>query len=195
MTCRMTWKGAQMNTLLAFETTHQTTRTAPPAPPVAMAAAARLLTRLMSDPSFLNAQVLPHLELTSDAGPYVAHRYDVPGAFKVEIFVWPPHAASDIHDHSSWGAFGCALGSLQEERYRRLDDSTRLNYAHLKKLWQRVWRREDGVSTLLPFDGGIHRVSNPGDQTAISIHIYGPAGAVDGRDYDPSRNYVCDRLD
>jgi hypothetical protein len=27
------------------------------------------------------------------------------------------------------------------------------------------------------------------------MHLYGPQiGEVDGRDYDPSKNYVCDRL-
>lgn len=30
--------------------------------------------------------------------------------------------------------------------------------------------------------------------TAISLHLYGPrVGEIDGRDYDPSRDYVCDR--
>jgi len=60
------------------------------------------------------------------------------------------------------------------------------------KLW---WNREDGASTVLPGGGGIHRVGNPGTKPAISMHLYGPQiGEVDGRDYDPSKNYVCDRL-
>ena len=45
-------------------------------------------------------------------------------------------------------------------------------------------------------DGGIHRVGNPSAKTRISVHLYGPGrGEMDGRDYDPSRNYVCDRFD
>jgi hypothetical protein len=29
---------------------------------------------------------------------------------------------------------------------------------------------------------------------AISVHLYGPRlGEIDGRDYDPSRDFVCDR--
>jgi hypothetical protein len=45
-------------------------------------------------------------------------------------------------------------------------------------------------------DGGIHRVGNPSAKTRISVHLYGLGiGEVDGRDYDPSRNYVCDRFD
>jgi hypothetical protein len=47
---------------------------------------------------------------------------------------------------------------------------------------------------VLPYEEGIHRVGNAGESPAISMHLYGPPmGEVDGRNYDPSRNYVCDR--
>lgn len=63
-------------------------------------------------------------------------------------------------------------------------------------LWHRVWGEDDETSMVLPYDGGIHRVGNPKSTTAISIHLYGPRlGEIDGRDYDPSRDYVCDRLE
>jgi hypothetical protein len=81
-----------------------------------------------------------------------------------------------------------------EERYERLDDGSRLNHARLKQAWRLSWSREDGVSTVLPHDEGIHRVGNLGGKTAISLHLYGPKeGEFDGRDYDASRDYVCDR--
>jgi hypothetical protein len=81
-----------------------------------------------------------------------------------------------------------------EERYERLDDGSRLDHARLKKVWQLSWSSEDGASTVLPGDGGIHRVGTLGKSPAISVHLYGPRiGEVDGRDYDPSRDYVCDR--
>ena len=39
-------------------------------------------------------------------------------------------------------------------------------------------------------------MANRGDAVAVSVHHYGPkAGEVDGRDYDPSRDHVCDRLE
>ncbi len=76
----------------------------------------------------------------------------------------------------------------------RLDDGSRNDHARLKEVWQLSWSSEDGASTVLPGDGGIHRVGNSGESTAISVHLYGPRiGEVDGRDYDPSRDYVCDR--
>jgi hypothetical protein len=47
---------------------------------------------------------------------------------------------------------------------------------------------------VLPGDGGIHRVSNPGERVAISLHLYGPRlREADGRDYDPAQTYVCER--
>jgi hypothetical protein len=65
----------------------------------------------------------------------------------------------------------------------------------LNKVWQLRWSRGDGASTVLPYEEGIHRVGNAGESPAISMHLYGPPMEdVDGRDYDPSQNYVCDRL-
>jgi predicted metal-dependent enzyme (double-stranded beta helix superfamily) len=114
--------------------------------------------------------------------------------YSLQIFVWPPGSNTKIHDHTSWGAYCCAIGTVLEERYERLDDGSRSDFARLKKIWQLSWSREDGSSTVLPYDGGIHRLGNSSKETSISVHLYGPRiGEVDGRDYDPSRDYVCDR--
>jgi hypothetical protein len=88
-----------------------------------------------------------------------------------------------------------ALGSVQEGRYERLDDGSVPDHARLKELWRFEWGREDGISTVLPFERGIHRAGNPSEESAISVHLYGPRpGEIDGRDYDLLREYVCDRL-
>ncbi len=102
--------------------------------------------------------------------------------------------STEIHDHYSWGVYCCVVGSVLEERYERLDDGSRSDHAQLKKIWQLLWSREDGASSVLPHDGDIHRVGNPSDSLAISVHLYGPRmGEVDGRDYDLSRDRVCNR--
>jgi hypothetical protein len=81
-------------------------------------------------------------------------------------------------------------------RYERLDDGSVPDHARLKELWRFEWGRKDGISTVLPYEGGIHRISNPSEEPAISVHLYGPRlGEIDGRDYDPSQDYVCDRPD
>ena len=67
-------------------------------------------------------------------------------------------------------------------------------HARLRKAWQLSWSPEDGASTVLPGDGGIHRVGNPGETRPFRSTSTDPVSeAVDGRDYDPSRDYVCDR--
>ena len=163
---------------------------------LALRQAALFLAHLVKDPDFVDSRILPFLEEARYAEDwYVAHRHDAEdGSFSLQVFVWPAGTGTKIHDHSSWGAYCCAIGSVLEERYERLDERSRPHHARLRKVWQLSWSSEDGASTVLPGDGGIHRVGNPGESTAISVHLYGPRiGEVDGRDYDPSREYVCDR--
>src|SRR5829696_4342552 len=125
-------------------------------PELALQAAGPILTNLVSNREFLDLQVLPHLGQSGWTREwYVAHRHDgADGSYSVQVFVWPPGSATRIHDHSCWGAFCCAVGSLVEERYERLDDGSEPNSAHLREVWRLVWRREDGVSSVLPYEGG-----------------------------------------
>lgn len=155
-----------------------------------------VLARLVRARAFLDSHILP---LAEQAEPtkawYLAYCQDAKnGSYSLQIFVWPPGSKTKIHDHSCWGAFCCVIGCLSEERYERLDSGSQPGHARLRKVWRRRWRGEDGTSTLLPYEGGIHRVGNPTYSKAISVHLYGPRiGGVDGQDYDPSRDYVCDR--
>jgi predicted metal-dependent enzyme (double-stranded beta helix superfamily) len=165
---------------------------------LALREATPILSRLVRDSNFLDSRVLPLLEEAGRAEDwYVAYRHDDPErSYSLQAFVWPPGSTTKIHDHSSWGAFCCVVGSVLEERYERADNGSLRNRARLRKLWRLEWRREDGVSTVLPYERGVHRVGNPTEEPAISVHLYGPRlGEIDGRDYDPSQNYVCDRLE
>lgn len=154
------------------------------------------LARLVGERTFLDSHILPLMERAEGAGKwYLALCYNgKDGSYSLQIFVWPPGSKTRVHDHSSWGAFCCVIGCLSEERYERLDHGFEPNHARLRMVWRRAWRRGDGISTVLPCDGGIHRVGNSTDGQAISVHLYGPRiGELDGRDYDSSRDYVCDR--
>lgn len=164
----------------------------------ALPQAASFLARLVKDPDFVEAEILPVLEDARYREEwYIARRYErEDSSFSLKVFVWPPGTRTRVHDHSSWGAYICAWGAVLEERYERIDDGSRFEHARLKKVWRLSWSPEDGASTVSPGDGGIHRVGNPGDETAVSVHLYGPRiGELDGRDYDPSREYVCDRTE
>lgn len=156
------------------------------------------LTSLSRDPFFWHWQVQPLLqEELQSRDVYVARTIGTQRDSAVlQLFVWPPGASTAIHDHASWGALRTFVGTLAEERYYRLDNGTQPDTARLRKAWTRQWTCLDGVSTFLPYEDGIHRVSNPTDQVVISAHIYGPRlHLFDGRDYDPLRDYVCDRFE
>jgi predicted metal-dependent enzyme (double-stranded beta helix superfamily) len=164
----------------------------------ALPRAARFLSDLVKDEGFVKGEVLPLLEAAeNEESWYIARQYaGEDGSYVLKVFVWPRGTGTMIHDHSSWGAYACVLGTVLEERYDRLDDGSVLEHARLRKAWQLTWSQGDGASTVLPGNGGIHRVGNPGEGLAISVHLYGPRlEDVDGRDYDPSRDYVCDRLE
>ena len=166
---------------------------------LALQQAAPFLVRLVNSPAFFEGEIRPLLEEARGAVGdwYVAHSYEGRDhTYSLQVFIWPPSTETQIHDHSSWGVYRCVWGSVLEERYERLDDGSLTDYAHLRKAWQLWWSPQDGASSVLHHDGGIHRVGNPGESPAISVHLYGPRiGEVDGRDYDPSRDYVCDRTE
>lgn len=150
------------------------------------------------EPLFVVTQLVPLLSQVASG-----HQRTIPVSYGaresspcLQVFVWSAGASTPIHDHTSWGAYYCLFGSLREERYVRLDDGAQPSTAHLRKDWQRMWRREDGVSTVRPYELGIHRIMNQGDRPAVSVHLYGPRlGTYDGRDYDPVRDFVCDRME
>jgi predicted metal-dependent enzyme (double-stranded beta helix superfamily) len=152
----------------------------------------------MRNPAFVTTQIVPFLAWASPVHePSIAISYGRRDASTcLQVFVWPAGATTPIHDHTSWGAYHCVIGSLVEQRYERLDDGAQPSTAHLRKAWQRTWSSEDGSSTVLPYEQGIHRITNPHTYPAISLHLYGPrSGRFDGRDYDPKRKVVCDRLE
>jgi predicted metal-dependent enzyme (double-stranded beta helix superfamily) len=166
-------------------------------PQLTLAQAAPLVQYLSRAEEALDPRNLLRLaESASGSDPIIAWQASAPaGGASLMLFAWPAGAVTPVHDHTSWGIYACLTGELSEERYARLDDGARADFARLRQLWGRTWLR-GGISTLRPYNGGIHRVANRTDRPAVSLHIYGPRmSAIDGRDYDPARDYVCDRLE
>ena len=83
------------------------------------------------------------------------------GSFSIVALVWRPGQFTRIHDHVTW----CVLGVIQGVEHEELYDAD-LNL---------VGRSENHVGDVGGFapPGDIHRVRNVGDETAISIHVYG----------------------
>jgi predicted metal-dependent enzyme (double-stranded beta helix superfamily) len=71
-----------------------------------------------------------------------------------------------IHDHVTWCVFGVVQGEEHEELFVLDEERGCLVEAGAKT------NGEGDVSGFAP-PGDIHRVRNIGDQTAISLHVYG----------------------
>ena len=96
--------------------------------------------------------------------------------FSVVSFVWMPGHRTPIHDHTVWGLVGVMRGvELCEE----FSSSIAKTGSHESKPGE--------VDRVSPAIGDIHVVSNPGTQTAVSIHVYGAnIGAVRRHVFDPA---------
>jgi 3-mercaptopropionate dioxygenase len=83
------------------------------------------------------------------------------GSFSIVGLVWRPGQFTRIHDHVTW----CTFAVIQGVEHEELFDAD-LN------LVGRSANQVGDVSGFAP-PGDIHRVHNIGDETAISIHVYG----------------------
>jgi predicted metal-dependent enzyme (double-stranded beta helix superfamily) len=83
------------------------------------------------------------------------------GSFSIVGLVWRPGQVTRIHDHVTWCTFAVVQGVEHEELF-----DADLN------LIGRSANHVGDVSGFAP-PGDIHRVHNTGDETAISIHVYG----------------------
>lgn len=91
------------------------------------------------------------------------------GAFSIVVVVWQPGQTTPIHDHVSWCVVGVYEGEEEEVGYRLYeDDGGQFLVEHDVEL-----ARPGQVTTLLPPEEDIHRVTNAGSDKAISIHVYG----------------------
>jgi 3-mercaptopropionate dioxygenase len=126
----------------------------------------------------LVADVLEHRLPTPDvlsaeerAGDPSGHRSHVlhtepDGSFSIVGLVWLPGQVTPIHDHVTWCVFGVVQGVELEELFV-LDEERE----YLVEAGEQT-NATGEVSGFAP-PGDIHRVRNAGDDTAISIHVYG----------------------
>ena len=107
--------------------------------------------------------VLTPRQRLGDADRYRSHILHVEpdGSFSIVALVWRPGQITPIHDHVTWCVFGVIQGIEHEELF---DDDLRA-----------VGESDNHTGDVSGFapPGDIHRVHNTGEDTAISIHVYG----------------------
>jgi hypothetical protein len=92
--------------------------------------------------------------------------------FSIRMFIYGPGEYTPIHDHSSWGLIGSALGNLGVVKYSRKVEALEERYACLCKT-ENLVLKPGQTEVVLPLNQGIHQTGNPTEQTIIMISIYG----------------------
>lgn len=93
--------------------------------------------------------------------------------FSLRLYFFMAQEHTFVHDHTSWGVSGSAMGKLEIVRYRREDDGSDPEQARLALSESLVlWPGE--TETTLPFDQGIHRTGNPSEGITLMVSVYGP---------------------
>jgi 3-mercaptopropionate dioxygenase len=154
-----------------------TSRTRPTHP--AFAAFLRDAEALIDDPQAIAARLEPLLA----EGGWLAPEHQAPGVdtyrphllhvspsrrMSVLSLVWRPGQRTPIHDHLCWCVVGVYRGVEREVRYALVEEAGERALAPVGE----VDARPGHVEALVP-PGDIHAVTAGGEETAISIHVYG----------------------
>ncbi|WP_138756381.1 cysteine dioxygenase family protein [Paenibacillus sinopodophylli] len=133
-------------------------------------AARPLLEKLLKQPDLIpEAYRKPHPHKYAQ---YLLYKPDNE-AFSVIAFIWGPKQTAPVHDHLVWGLVGLYEGAVQEKRYRRIDHGKGAEPRFEVRELSEVTARKGDISFVYPPDYDIHGVSNPFDEVAITVHIYG----------------------
>jgi 3-mercaptopropionate dioxygenase len=110
--------------------------------------------------------LLTPAQLAGDPGGYQTYlvHAEPDGSFSIVVMVWLPGQRTPVHDHVTWCCTAVLAGTEYEEVYAHRGD-------HLEV----VARNANPVGTVSGFapPGDVHQVTNTGDVTAISMHVYG----------------------
>jgi cysteine dioxygenase len=105
---------------------------------------------------------------------------NINGNANLLILVWAPGKSSAIHDHANAHCVMKILkGSLKEHLYD-------IPHGETKMKEKKTTLLERDVVGYISDDIGLHKISNPTDELAVSLHLYTPPYAA---------NFGCNRYD
>jgi len=113
--------------------------------------------------------------------------------FSVRLYIYDPGQYTPIHDHNSWGVYGCVHNRIEVIRYRRQDDETIAGYARPEEI-ERPVLHPGQTASVLPLNDGIHKAGNPDGSTSVMLCVYGtPIRRLYVNQYDHLQNRVNKR--
>ena len=145
-----------------------------------------LLLRLASAREWFDSKMLQPT-LKNGAGVYPL--YDAPGpGLSLRAVSWQPSSAAGPHNHGTWEVGAYVAGSLEHTFWRRLDDSTRPDFAEIEA--EEVRKCESGdLVVFLPQT--IHSARNLGTKPSLELQVNSIAlRHVQRFAFDPQTNLV-----
>jgi predicted metal-dependent enzyme (double-stranded beta helix superfamily) len=112
--------------------------------------------------------------------------------FSVRLYLYEPGQYTPVHDHNSWGVYGCVHNRIEVIRYRRQDDESKPGYARLAEI-ERPVLHPGQTASVLPLNDGIHKAGNPAGtgKTSVMLCVYGtPIRRLYVNQYDHLQNRV-----
>jgi predicted metal-dependent enzyme (double-stranded beta helix superfamily) len=98
---------------------------------------------------------------------------------------WLPNRGAPPHNHGTWAVVVGVDGPEKNVFFERTDDGSRLGYAELKKIGEKIF----GFGEVLAMpNGGLHSIWNETEAVTVSLHIYGKHLNCTGRSqFDPDK--------
>jgi cysteine dioxygenase len=126
--------------------------------------------RLLAGANIRSGTLEPYLHFAK--GRYTRNLIFRNELFELLALCWAPRAESPIHNHANqlcW--LSIQMGALRLENFHSLDGPGPGGRVRLLPSGG-ISRAEAGCLDLQQGDDGIHRVSNPFDEPAASLHVY-----------------------
>jgi predicted metal-dependent enzyme (double-stranded beta helix superfamily) len=146
---------------------------------------APLLQELLADPSVREqSKTWPDCSQGEDRAENLLFYEDPDYRFVINGLIKAPHTRTAIHDHAhNWTLYGVLDGTESIERYERLDDQSKADYAEVKKSVN-VTVGAGKIDLVPPF--AIHAEESGDERTvAIIVRAEKAGGFLQGR-YDPA---------
>lgn len=144
-----------------------------------------LLQTLLADPSVKEqSRHWPDCSQGGDRAENLLFYEDPDYKFVINGLIKAPHTRTAIHDHAhNWTLYGVLDGTENIERYDRLDDGSKADYADVKKTVD-VTVAAGKIDLVPPY--AIHAEESGGERTvAIIVRAEKAGGFLQGR-YDPA---------
>jgi predicted metal-dependent enzyme (double-stranded beta helix superfamily) len=144
-----------------------------------------LLQELLTDPSVREqSKNWPDCSQGAERAENLLFYEDADYKFVINGLIKAPHTRTAIHDHAhNWTLYGVLDGNETIERYERLDDGSRPDYAEVKKTLN-VRVAAGKIDLVPPF--AIHAEESGDERTvAIIVRAERAGGFLQGR-YDPA---------